>query len=184
MKEQFKGITKTLFVLICLIFLANHSFGQSAPDGNSPAQQSLWEKYNAKYFHPKFVVDEQVIDDNSAKKVLDEVDPGAVTKVLIAHGNAAQPRDVVYLTTGRTKIRVYQEKFAKFSKTYEGYLKSHKNWDGKLAYILNGKAVSGSIREIIDNLYNIPAGQIIAVSFSEGEAFDWATGTVHITTRQ
>jgi hypothetical protein len=169
---------------ICLLFLSSNSFGQSAPDGNATAQQSLWEKYTAKCFHPKFVVDDQVIDDNAAKKVLDEIDPGAVTRVLIAHGNASQPRDVVYVITGRAKIRVYQEKFAKFSKTYDAYLKSHKNWDGKLAYILNGKAVSGSITEIIDNLYNIPAGQIVGVLFSEGDAFDWATGTVHITTKQ
>lgn len=184
MKKLFNSLMKIIIPIICLFFICCHSFGQSTPNNNSAVQQSLWEKYNAKYYHPKFVVDEQVIDDNSAKNILDEIDAGAVTKVVIVHGKSGQPRDVLYVTTGRSKIRAYQEKFIKFSKAYESYLKSHKNWDGKLAYILDGNAVSGSTKEIIDNLYNIPAGQIVKVSFSEENAFDWSNGTVRITTRQ
>src|ERR1700759_2270842 len=168
---------KITLTLICTIFLCRLASAQAPAATGKPADQLLFEKYNEKYYRPIFVVDEKAIDDNQAKSTLDDIDPGSVTKVLIAHGTRTQPRDVVYVTTGRTKIRAYQEKLGKFSKAYVTFLKSHKYWDGKVVYLLNGKGVSGSVTNIIDVLYNLPAGQIKDVTFSEGDAFDWAIAT-------
>src|ERR1700749_4750926 len=166
-----------LLILLNTIFF--NGFAQTV-DTNSPL---LFEKYTAKCYHPVFVVDEKPVDDNVAKATLDDIDPWAVIKVLIAHGNHAQPRDVVYITTGRAKINAYQQKFGKFSAKYAAWLKSHKNWDGRFMYMLDGKGVSGSTKDIIDILYNLPAGQKSNIYFSEEDSSTgWNTATVRITT--
>src|ERR1700744_3178515 len=101
----------TTLTILCTFLLLQIASAQ-APNAPDPQEgQSLWQKYSTKYFNPIFVVDDKMVDYKLAKNTLDDIDPWSVTRAVIAHGTHQQPRDVVYITTGRAKIRAYQEKF-------------------------------------------------------------------------
>ena len=155
---------RILTPVICLLFLYTQSFGQNI-SGNSPAvQQSLWEKYNAKYGNPKYVVDDKVLSDSSAKRVLAAIDPYNVTKVLITYTSIKNERNIVYIITGTEKALAYQKKLGGFSSNYKDYVKNNNNSDRFCSYDLDGQMVSGERRDVIDKLYAIPATKIISVN--------------------
>jgi len=126
----------------------------------------LWEKYNAKYDNPVYVLDDKLLSDASAKKILNSIDPFSVTKVVVAYGSSSKKeRNIAYITTGIVKITAYQKKFSAFSNEYRNYMAANNYREGPCFYFLNRTAVSGARRDIIEKLYNIPASDIISVEF-------------------
>ncbi|MDP9079695.1 MAG: hypothetical protein M3O71_19885 [Bacteroidota bacterium] len=157
-------------LLLCFVFLTcffTGAIAQPPPPANWNAVKiSTWEKYNAKYDNPTYVVDGKVLSDSVSKRVVNAIDPFAITKISVLSGTKSKTRNVVYLTTATEKIAAYQKKFGAFSKAYADYLEAHQHRDGNFFYTINAKTLSGGRADIVDELYNIPAEKIESVYFS------------------
>jgi len=177
---------KLLLTAIFSFFLFTTTLGQTA--SMTVTQESpLWEKYNAKYNNPAYILDNKLLSDASAKHVLNSIDPFSVIKVVVAYGSTSRnERNVAYITTGSVKIAAYQKKFGAFSSEYKNYLAANNYREGPCFYILNRKAVSGASKDIIDELYNLPAADIIRVDFDlkPASAGNGQMAMINITTKK
>lgn len=176
---------KLLAITFFLFFVCHSTFGQTnSPGAITTSEQTTWEKYNAKYNNPVYVIDEKPMNDSLSKKVLNGLDPYAITKIICVHNSSSGKRNVVYITTAILKIAGYQKKFSSFSTGYKNYLETHQNRDGRLFYILNNTPMSGDRRDITDELYNIPLDKIERVNFVSQKALTGnETLIVSITTK-
>lgn len=176
---------RKLGIVLCLFCFFDYAFGQNLPNGTTDIyKQTTWDKYNTKYNNPRYVVDEKLLSDSVAKRMLSEVSPYDFVRISVLHASSANERNVVYITTDIVKVQAYQKKLSAFSNEYKSYLETHQNQNGQFLYFINSEPLSGERKDIVDRLYNIPAENIKSVYFTLQEPGTTGWRMLTVTTKQ
>ena len=132
-----------------------------------------------------------VIDGIPSKNKMDDVDPKDILSIdILKKGkktdSSFEPvNDVVAVVTKQGAIKSYQKRFSSYSKDYEKYIDNHKGDDRASFYFIDGQSLHREQNNLIQELYKIPAGKIIAIEVQYPGPNDSSVGVnVRITTKQ
>ena len=131
----------------------------------------------------------------SSKHILEKIKPEDILEISVLEDASATAlygskgaNGVVIFTTKLYAQQQYQQKLSMFSESYKNYLKTNKDDDSELLYVLNGEPLNRTANgDLIKKLYDIPLYKIKAVTFMDKhykDTFNNNEPLILINTRQ
>ena len=124
---------------------------------------------------PLIIIDDRQTGKSSSKHILKKIKPEDILEISILKDASAAAlygskgaNGVIIITTKSYAQQQYQQKLSGFSKSYKNYLKTNKDDDSELLYVLNGEPLNRTANgDLIKKLYDIPLYKIKAVTFMD-----------------